>query len=66
MSSLVDHLASNELRVLESDKEGSLVVLPEALFGHKALAAVEKSFKKAGVNLVKRKKEARSLLIDMN
>ncbi|KAH9359762.1 hypothetical protein HPB48_006185 [Haemaphysalis longicornis] len=46
MSSLVDHLVSNELQVLESDKEGSFVAMPEALFGHKAMAAVEKTFKK--------------------
>lgn len=58
--------ASNELRVLESDKEGSFVVLREDLLSHKALAAVEKSFKKAGVSLGERKKEACSLLIDMN
>ncbi|XP_077548301.1 uncharacterized protein LOC144161514 [Haemaphysalis longicornis] len=39
------HLSANGLRVIQSDKEGHFVVLPEDMFQAKALLALDKCFK---------------------
>lgn len=56
------YLVENNLRVVQADKEGFLVVVPNDCYLEKAFLAVNKCFKKCDVNVENVKKKAVELL----
>lgn len=61
MKSIVDYAVSSRLRILTSDKEGFVVVAPEATFQEKACAAVDKNFRVTDLKAPKVKETAIAL-----
>lgn len=56
------YLVENNLRVVQADKEGMFVVLPDALYLENTSLAVAKCFTELKVNFEKVKKRAMELL----
>lgn len=62
----VKYLVEHNLRVVQADKEGMFVVLPDALYLEKASLAVAKCFTESKVSVEKVKKRAMELLKQCN
>ncbi|KAH7973201.1 hypothetical protein HPB52_022917 [Rhipicephalus sanguineus] len=63
---VVSWLKSNSMNILQSDKEGMFVLLPENLLGEKSDEAIAKNFKVVNFDPKKRRREALKLLGDLN
>lgn len=60
------YLVDNNLRVVEADKEGMLVVLPDTMYLEKASMAVKKCFSETKINVKSVKRRAVELLEQSN
>lgn len=66
LSSLVEHPTSSNLCLLQCDKEGMFVVVPEAAYLDKARTALAKNFLPTSVKCKRIKDRAIALLEDLN